>query len=637
MNPKQQAAIDAAKKRIDEQEAVPTQRTRTAAQGLTLGFGDEIEAALRNPFNAERRAKTLADIRGGISDYQEAYPYESLAFEVGGAALPALASFGATAPASAVVTGGRIASRLVPRLLSGPGLAPTVARAAVAGAGQGAAYELGTAEGDLFERAENVPTGALTGAAGGAVGSAVLTPILRGGGKLVDVARQRFGPTGGRAVSAEINRLAVGTGKSVDQLATDLISGRIIAENETLKDAVRAYARTVGGDAQAQMQEGLKNRAQTTFAEVKGAVRAGLSDEADDNIRRAVRRDDAVAKEAEDQAYAQFETGSVNPSVQQEVAKAIKRVPSAADDIQMALLAREAPPLFKMVDGSPVFSRPPTPMEAEIIRRSVTDSATAAYTRSAGALGKEFNRAEDRLRQQLDTNIPELGRVRADAALLRAGREAFDAGQKAIRSGADQVQIDFADLNSSEAISAYRAGFMDELRKRFRGQQPASVVAQLASDEKNLGQILRAVFPEDSLDDVVRKLDIAEQGQNIKSYALGQSATAPTQAAADLAGSSLNPSVISAVFSLNPLELAKALGKFLPTRNTGLTDAQNTAVVKVLLSENPDFVRRAMADESTWGLIDRAATEVANRLARGGARATAVGTTAGLPGLLSQD
>lgn len=635
MTPEQQAALDAADNRIAEQEAVPTQRVRTAAQGLTLGFGDEIEAFLRNPLNSERRAETLADIRGGISDYQEARPYESLSYELGGAALPALASFGATAPATAVATGGRVASRLVPKFLSGAGFAPSVGRAAGGGAATGAAYEAGTGEGGLAARAADALTGVGPGAVGGAVGRAVLTPVLRGASSLVNVARQRLGGKGGRAVTAELRRLAAETNKSLDEIADDLIQGRIMAENSTLNDAVRALARTVGGPAQAQMREGLENRAQMTFTEAGDALRAGLSDEADPNILRAVRRDEAAARKAEDEAYAQFETGSVNLDVQREIARVVNVVPSAADDIQAALRARGAEPLFEMVDGAPLFSRAPTPMEAEIIRRSINDSATAAFKSSRGVVGTAFSGVEAGLRQQLDASIPGLGDVRTGAALLRAGRDAFEAGQKAIRAGADQVQIDFAELSSEEAISAYRAGFMDELRKRFRGQQPASVVAQLNSDQKNLGQILRVVFPEESLDDVVRRLDIAEQSQTIKNYALGQSATAPTQAAAARAGSAISPAALASAASGNIFEMASALQRFFPTRNTGLTDAQNMEVVNVLLSENPEFVRRAMADSSGWGMLDRAFAQVAERIALGGSRAAAVGSTQTVPGLLA--
>ena len=641
MNPEQQAAIDAANARITEQaaqaeqnSAVPTQRTRTAAQGLTLGFSDEIEAALRNPFNAERRAETLEEIRGGISDYQEARPYESLGYELGGAVLPAIASFGATAPLTGAVTGGRVASRLVPKFLSGSGTLPSTVRAAFGGAATGAAYEAGTGEGGVAERAADAVTGVAPGAIGGAAGRAIFTPVLRGASSLVNFARQRLGGGGGRAVTAELRRLAAEGNKSLDEIADDLMSGRIMAENATLKDAVRALARTSGGPAQGRMQEGLTSRAQMTFDEAGAALRAGLSDEADDNILRAVRRDDAAAREAENAAYAKFETGSVSPDVQREVARVVNLIPSAADDIQTALRARGAEPLFEMVDGSPIFSRAPTPMEAEIVRRAINDSATAAFRNSRGVVGAAFSDVEGTLRRNLDANVPGLGDVRAGAALLRAGRDAFDAGQKAIRSGSDQVQIDFADLASPEAISAYRAGVMDELRKRFRGQQPASVVAQLNSDQKNLGQILRVVFPEESLDDVVQKLGTAERSQTIKSYALGQSATAPTQAAAARAGSGISPAALASAASGNVFEMATALRRFLPTRNTGLTDAQNMEVVNVLLSENPDFVRRAMADSSGWGMLDRAVAQVAERLALGGARASAVGGTQAASGLL---
>lgn len=634
MNPEQLAAIAAADARIAELAAVPTQRTRTAAQGLTLGFSDEIEAALRNPFNAERRGETLAEIRGGILDYQEARPYESLGYELGGAVLPAIASFGTTAPVTGAVTGGRVASRLVPQFLRGSGTIPSTVRAAFGGAATGAAYEAGTGEGGIAERAADAVTGVAPGALGGAAGRAILTPALRGASSLVNFARQRLGGGGGRAVTAELRRLAAEGNKSLDEIADDLISGRIMAENKTLKDSVRALARTSGGPAQGRMQEGLTSRAQMTFDEAGAALRAGLSDEADDNILRAVRRDDAAAREAENAAYAKFETGSVPLDVQREVARVVNLIPSAADDIQAALRARGAEPLFEMVDGSPIFSRVPTPMEAEIVRRSINDSATAAFRNNRGVVGAAFSEVEGTLRQNLDANVPGLGDVRAGAALLRAGRDAFDAGQKAIRSGADQVQIDFADLASPEAISAYRAGFMDELRKRFRGQQPASVVAQLNSDQKNLGQILRVVFPEESLDDVVQKLEIAEESQAIKGYALGQSATAPTQAAAARAGSGISPAALASAASGNVFEIADALRRFLPTRNTGLTDAQNMEVVNVLLSENPDFVRRAMADSSGWGMLDRVVAEVFERLARGGARASAVGGTQAASGLL---
>lgn len=71
-------------------------RARTALQGLTLAFGDEAEAALREGVNAltEMRLPTLAgyygikdDINRGLERYAADNPGEALLFEGGGAAL----------------------------------------------------------------------------------------------------------------------------------------------------------------------------------------------------------------------------------------------------------------------------------------------------------------------------------------------------------------------------------------------------------------------------------------------------------------------------------------------------------------------------------------------------------------------
>ena len=115
---------------VEQKQAVPKQRLRTAAQGLTLGFGDELEAYARAAVSDRSVDEILSEIRGGIKDYQEAYPYEALAYELGGAA----------------------ATMFV------PGGAPsTLGRLALRGAGEGAAYAYGTGEGGVGERASRVP------------------------------------------------------------------------------------------------------------------------------------------------------------------------------------------------------------------------------------------------------------------------------------------------------------------------------------------------------------------------------------------------------------------------------------------------------------------------------------------------
>ena len=621
-----------AKKDRDE---VPTQRTRAAIQGLSFGFGDEIEAGLRSPFDSKKRAATLDKVRGDIKAYQAARPIESLAYEVGGAAAPALFTFGATAPASAAATGARVGSRYLPAALRGTGILSTAGRGAVIGAGQGGLYAAGTGEGGAADRLKRVPGGAVGGAAAGAGGSVVLGGVANLSGKLVDIARQKLGAGGSRAVTAELQRLATESGKTVDDIAADLASGRIMAENATLADAVRNLARMVGGEAQADMRQGLTARTAGTFDDAKGQIQKYLADTGDDNVRRAVRRSDDTARTAERLAYSQFETGSVGQEVQDQVGKAIRSIPSAADDIQTALRARGAQPLFNMVDGAPVFTRAPTPMEAEIVRRSISDSTTAAYRNSRGTVGAAFGDVEQGLRSSIDDGIEGMRGVRADASALRTSRDAFVGGQKSITSGADQVQIDFAALPTDDAIASYRAGFMDELRKRFRGGTPASIMKQLNSEERNIGAILRTVFPDEQMEDVLRRIDIADAGQSIKGYALGQSATAPTQAAAERAGGSFNAEEMAGAASGSIMDMGRVLSRFIGRDGAKLTDAQNKEVVRVLLSENADFVRAAMTDKTGWGALDRAVTQTLTRIADGGTRAATIGGAQAGMGLLS--
>jgi hypothetical protein len=615
---------------------VPTQRFRTAAQGLTLGFGDEIEAGIRHPFNSANRSETLSELQGGIKAYQAARPGESMAYELGGAVAPALLSFGSTAPASAAAVG----ARLLPRMMQGGGGGARLLRGTAAGGGAGATYAVGTGEGGATNRLARAPSGALGGAVGGAVGTAALGAVSSLTSKLVDIARQRLGAGGTRAVTAELQRLATESGESVDEIVNALSTGRIMAENSTLADAVRALARTTGGQAQADMQTGIRARAAATFSDAKAEVQRYLADDADDNVRRLVRRNDDTARAAESAAYAPFETGTIGQEVQDQVANAMRAVPSAADDIQTALRARGAEPLFDMVEGAPVFRRSPTPIEAEIVRRSINDSTQAAFQRSAGTVGAAFGDVERGLRGAIDDGIPGMAGVRADAAALWTGRRSFDAGQKSIASGADQVQIDFAALPTDDAISSYRAGFMDTLRRKFQGQQPASIMAQLrnetadgVSGDKNLGLIFRTVFPEEPMEDVVRRIRIASQGQDMKAL-LGGSGTAPTQAAAARAGNSFNAEEMAGAASGSLMDMGRVLRRFINRDGTNLTDAQSQEVVRVLLSENPDFVRRAMTDQTGWGALDRAVEQTLGRLTAGGTRAATVGGAGVSTGLL---
>ena len=105
-----------AEQKQKEQLIAPTQRTRTALQGLSLGFADEVEARAKSIITGQPYEQTLDEIRSGIKAYQEARPKEAMAYELGGAIAPML------------LTGGGAA-------------APTLGRLALRGGVEGESYE----------------------------------------------------------------------------------------------------------------------------------------------------------------------------------------------------------------------------------------------------------------------------------------------------------------------------------------------------------------------------------------------------------------------------------------------------------------------------------------------------------------
>ena len=120
----------------------PKQRLRTMAQGASLGFADEVEAGAVSAATGRPYEEVLDEIRGGLKAYKEAYPKSSLAYEIGGAALPAII----------------------------PGGQASLGRAALRGGAEGAAYAFGTGEGSAKERAARIPTGVVGGVLGGSAG-----------------------------------------------------------------------------------------------------------------------------------------------------------------------------------------------------------------------------------------------------------------------------------------------------------------------------------------------------------------------------------------------------------------------------------------------------------------------------------
>ena len=143
-----------------------TERLRTAAQGLTLGFGDEIEAGVRS-IGSDDSYETIRDrIRGRLNQYSSDNPAEALGIEMA---------------SSLVIPGG------VARTAAVKGGKMALGKVAGYNAGLGAGYGAGMSEG---ENASEIAADATLGGAIGGVGGAGLQAISRNFRPLVQTGAQ---------------------------------------------------------------------------------------------------------------------------------------------------------------------------------------------------------------------------------------------------------------------------------------------------------------------------------------------------------------------------------------------------------------------------------------------------------------
>lgn len=602
-----QAAIEAGLNRASKS---PTRRPiRAALQGASMGFSDEAEALVKSFIGGSSYENELAQSRGKLEQYRKDYPIESLASELGGGVVTGIA------------TGG----------IGMGGSAATLGRMAAQGLAQGALTGFGSAEGGIKNR--------LTGAAIGGGGGAVLAPVagvaMKGLGAAVSsTANAMFGLKGATAVQNELQRMAAEGGMTVDEIVEGIAEGTIMAENSTLKNAVRAlYIK--GGLGGKIISDTMKSRPEQTRAAAMGEMRSYLSSGA--GTARAQQASTLEAQRAARKAgYSQFENAPAPQPVIQELMQALQSAPQAAATIEATMVARRMPALINRApDGSVTLSRQPTVAEAELIRRAIDGNIQSLYRDPMSAVTAEaLKDVEGNLRSSLDTSVPALAAVRSDVAAQKAAERAFEAGEKALSGDANQVVLDIEKiLSDPNQLDAFKTGFLATIERRALTGQRDSMIAKLADiDGRGTAEnmILRSIMSPDEIDGLLQRLAVASKSSAASKYVLGQSATAGTQSAEARLGSGIGMGEIADAATLSPSALLSVATKLVASAGADLTDAQRAKIASVLVSQNPDLVRSALVDQSGAARLSDIIKRAASRLnsgVQGG-----VGSGAGLLG-----
>lgn len=594
-----------------------SQRARSFAQGLTMGGFDEMEAGIVSKWTGRPYDEVLAEIRTKIKAYQQAKPIESTATELLGAAGTGLAFAPFTGGASVPATLGR-----------------TIATSGA----QGLASGFLSAEGDLSQRAAGGLTGAATGAVLGPAFQKGLEAVGFTADKVVDWARRNMGGRGSKAVETEIQRLASTSGMTTDEIVDRIAKGEIMAENETLRTAVRALY-SQGGEAGNILREALTVRPEAFRRSAQTLMQQTLTPGVDKSVLRSMKMSDDAAKAAERQAYKQaFEQGGViSPELTLAFGEAIKKVPNVVENINRNYRAETGKKnFFEVVDGNVRFDKGATLEDFEIARRALRDEADQAYRSGQGAYGEILKNLELNIKSALDVASQPLAKARAGAAALRQARDAFGEGRKAFTKSSDAVELEIQNYNPQQ-LQAYRSGVMDAMRNKFTTGQRKSLMNTLADEESKESKILRSVYPQDSLPDLVKRIELASQSQKTATSVLGGSQTAPSLLQAPKIGSNVSAQEMASAIGGDPFALINVTRKILGSKTQNLSEPDRKRVAQILVETDPNLVRRALQDDSAMAELQRKVSQMTGGLAVGARSAGAYGAGAYLtPSLLAE-
>jgi len=583
-------------------EEVKDQKARALAQGLTFGFADELEGFIRSLGNQGVSYEQARDqVRKEVADYQAAKPGEALTYEIIGAVAPTVASLfaGPTGWANAMRTITQLGSKLQGR--------SSIAQVAHMSGKQTALYSVGKGEDGLIEDIANAPGSYVLGATiGGTVQGATqgLTEVMS------RLASTEIGSKFKKPVRDALEKMIEKTGKTAQQIVDEVRNGKLLVENDTLRAAIKALT-TKAGSANAIIRDTLKPRVSKTKTDLLDTMGESIGVDWKKNLRTLYDDNDKVLAKAESEAYGElFDT--VNPKITEELKKVLltelKATGSDASSIEKAISdlmrRKKLTPLLKAhKNGSFKFTRAPTLKDAEFIYRLIRDLGGKYKREGANDAAADFTQSANLIKKSItdqstasDDAYALLTGVRETAKNRRIGIEAYEYGvKKATAPGtmSDDLQVMIDQYkNVPGAFEQLRLGVMRAIKHKKDTNQNKNI----AMEDANLQKAISMIFPEESIDDIIAKADIATGAkETLQSINYGTT-TSQEQQALDIFGKGLN-SVRTGENQDMGLSLVRGAYNIITARNRELSTAEAEQLARLVVSEDADLVKRALVDE----------------------------------------
>jgi len=599
---------------------------RSMLQGLTFGFADEAEAAMRaRATSGPRYEQELARVRAGIKQYEEQYPVRAFAGEATGSLLPTVAGIFA-----APFTGGASTAATAASAARIPGLASMMARGAGTGAATGVLTGAGTAQGGLEDRVLGATISGLTGVALGGATPVVTSAIGSGArrvGEATGLVRQQDPLNKAQEILA---RKIAQEGMTPEQLAARQAETvrRLGARDETLADiggeGMRRLARGAMAIPQAAETEARQMLTERMVAagpriikDITDLTAVGARD-LDEVANEIINRRSMLAAPFYDQARAAGQIESF----------AIDNLLKKSKDIQTAIAdARRLPQFADLADNDMVM--------LDKAYKYVGDLANEARRTGKSARANDLDDLRIQLRKAITDKVPVYGKaldtfsgesVLLDA--LNAGREKF------LRKTPAEIRRELDKFTDEGQQQMYRLGAIQTLRDEIYGMRETADVASKFLNDRNMKDRFKLIFNstgeyEDFIKNLQREQSMARTRGMIEG---GSPTTRIGQEVGEIQGPAPSE-VISAGTQMIRGDLlgggSRLLGQVVP-RMQGLDQNVAEQITRSVL--DPSFVRQ---QEMLMGLTP-VLDELRRRALQQQTRAAGYSATAGtaVPGLL---
>jgi len=610
-------------------EPAVSDKLRQSAQGLTLGTGEELEAAARTGFGLlGDYQETVSDLRNRINLYRSQRPIEAAGYEIAGAVLPtALVTAATRSPkAGGAVLGSSLARNpaALQAITQFAAKNPTIASAIGA-----LGYGVGTREGTLGERVTEDPLRLAQETAFGTGAGLVLGRAIEAGTGLASMGIDRFrrymkdlpGKKAQRKIEAELEDAGISPEDVIEAVAT----GRTPAEfSENLRNLIESYQKII---TPAQKKK-ILDRAKETREAAYDVSETALGTGGGVNILKIVKEGEAKAKTEARKAYDEiFEKD--NPTLPEESTELLEGVLRKTKQAQSLIKEMETlddvAPFYSVVNGQIKINRMPTLKEAEVLRRGVDAAADNAFTSGRGSAGQIYRDLEGQLRTVIDDVSPDLGKTRQAWNNIQTQAREFKKGQASLNKSSDQVEIEFEQVLSlgDEAVAAYRMGLASALKNKKGTPGGKTLPAKLLDPSTKEGRVAQIVLPGEKYNKAMEALDISEGAKKVagvfggsQTFARGEAAKkaeqVPVVTKSDLlqfiAGGPLSVAIDKGVGFV-----AKALG----AKSKTFSDKEKVQIATILLSENQQLIKDVLADEGNLATLAKAIQDIGDKLKAG--------------------